>query len=201
MLASTKCWCWLLWFFSFLAPPTTSCLLITESVAFLHPGFQLPLSFSCDHLTLLNPKRPRYDFQIHRDKVRCEARIRTGDAFERQRRLKAEKNLKTNEEVDHFLLDRQHSAYRQTIAGHGSAFLLDPAIQLSISTMVGKAEGYHAPWYFGYDCSTIVGHNITFSSFNKIQTFFVVAEGGLFKRGELLSDTVYTKDLLLTFMR
>ncbi|XP_073687059.1 uncharacterized protein [Garra rufa] len=52
------------------------------------------------------PKRPRYESEIRRDKVRNKTRICIGDAFERWRRLKTEKNLKTDANVAHFLLDR-----------------------------------------------------------------------------------------------
>ncbi|ROL46790.1 Vitelline membrane outer layer protein 1 [Anabarilius grahami] len=50
-------------------------------------------------------KRPRYNSEIRRDKVRNKTRICIGDAFERWRRLKTEKNLNTDANVANFLLD------------------------------------------------------------------------------------------------
>ena len=52
------------------------------------------------------PKRPRYESEIRRDKVRNKTRICIGDAFERWRQLKTEKNVKTDANMANFLLDR-----------------------------------------------------------------------------------------------
>ncbi|KAL0153569.1 hypothetical protein M9458_051183, partial [Cirrhinus mrigala] len=51
------------------------------------------------------PKRPRYESEVCRDKVRNKTRICIGDAFDRWRRLKTEKNFKTDANVANFLLD------------------------------------------------------------------------------------------------
>ncbi|XP_030281722.1 uncharacterized protein LOC115586642 isoform X5 [Sparus aurata] len=52
-------------------------------------------------------KRPRYESQKRQDKVRGKARVYIGDAFERWRQLKAERNLKTDAELATLLLDSE----------------------------------------------------------------------------------------------
>ena len=52
-------------------------------------------------------KRPRSESQKRRDKIRGKARVCIGDASERWRQLKAERNLKTDAELATLLLDRQ----------------------------------------------------------------------------------------------
>ncbi len=52
------------------------------------------------------PKRPRYESQKRQDKIRGKARVYIGDAFERWRKLKAERDLKTDAELATLLLDR-----------------------------------------------------------------------------------------------
>ena len=86
------------------APPSTD-LPIRKSVVFAHPGCQLGSNYrsSC---YVPKPKRPRYESELRRDKVRNKTRICIGGAFDRWRRLKAEKNLKTDANVADFLLDR-----------------------------------------------------------------------------------------------
>ena len=51
-------------------------------------------------------KRPRYESQKRQDKIRGKARVYIGDAFERWRQLKAERNLKMDAELATLLLDR-----------------------------------------------------------------------------------------------
>ena len=51
-------------------------------------------------------KRPHYESQKGQDKIRGKARVYIGDAFERWRQLKAERNMKTDAELATLLLDR-----------------------------------------------------------------------------------------------
>ena len=51
-------------------------------------------------------KGPPYESQKRQDKIRGKARVYVGDAFERWRQLKAERNLKTDAELATLLLDR-----------------------------------------------------------------------------------------------
>lgn len=68
-------------------------------VAFRHPGCQLPLSCSYEHLTSFNLK----SLVIIPENV--VTRIHIGDAFGRCKQLKAEKILKIDAEDANFLLD------------------------------------------------------------------------------------------------
>ena len=86
------------------APPSTY-LPITKSVLFRHPGCQLGSNYRSSRY-VPKPKRPRYESELRGDKVRNKTRICIGDAFDRWRRLKAEKNLKTDANVADFLLNR-----------------------------------------------------------------------------------------------
>ena len=51
-------------------------------------------------------KSPHYESQKGQDKIRGKARVYIGDAFERWRQLKAERNMKTDAELATLLLDR-----------------------------------------------------------------------------------------------
>ena len=105
-------WCWCCHFVFWPDAPPSTYRPITKSVVFRDPGCQL-----CSNLTYPNSsrikmsnvtksKRPRYNSEIRCDKVRNKTRICIGDAFERWRRLKTEKNLNTDANVANFLLDR-----------------------------------------------------------------------------------------------
>ena len=50
-------------------------------------------------------KRPHNESQKRQDKIGGKARVYIGDAFERWRQLKAERNLKTDAELATLLLD------------------------------------------------------------------------------------------------
>ena len=75
---------------------------------FRHPDCQLGSAATnvLDVKMASLPKRPRYESELRRDKVRNKTRICIGGAFDRWRRLKAEKNLKTDANVADFLLNR-----------------------------------------------------------------------------------------------
>ncbi|XP_026133574.1 uncharacterized protein LOC113112325 isoform X2 [Carassius auratus] len=65
-------------------------------------------------MSVTKSKRPRYNSEIRRDKVRNKTRICIGDAFERWRRLKTEKNLNTDANVANFLLDSYYGPSTST---------------------------------------------------------------------------------------
>lgn len=94
-VSTKQCWCCHLVFWP--VPPSTTSTWIPVTT-------ELQLWMS----DLLKPKMSPYDSQIWLDKVRIKTRICTGDAFERWRRLKEEKNLEAN--VAYFVLDRSDLA-------------------------------------------------------------------------------------------
>ncbi|XP_026111452.1 uncharacterized protein LOC113087934 [Carassius auratus] len=65
-------------------------------------------------MSVTKSKRPCYNSEIRRDKVRNKTRICIGDAFERWRRLKTEKNLNTDANVANFLLDSYYGPSTST---------------------------------------------------------------------------------------
>lgn len=100
------------------------------------------LLFSCKHFgsQMSDVTQPLYNSQIGHDKVKNSF---TGDCLERWRQLKAEKTLKHNQEVAHFLMDRQDSANSSLLNAGGDILniLYNPEMvrrfELLLNSLVG----------------------------------------------------------------